>query len=276
MGNINMSNTVDQRNSADFIKKSLKIKTIITMSTVITLLAIWFLTTKMQWISEIFVPSPEQVFHAFKETFFNGYKGNTLLQHLYFSMYRLMISFLLAGSIGVPLGLACGYRLNLSAVFEPLVHFYRILPPLAYYSLLVMWMGIENGSKIALLFLAAFPPIFISCAAGVKNVKSSYILGAYTLGAGNRQVFWNVIFPSCLPEIFTGMRTSIGVAYSTLVAAEMTAATSGIGWMVLDAGRFLRSDIIFTGILVMGITGVILDALLKLLEAKIVPWKGKE
>jgi taurine transport system permease protein len=161
------------------------------------------------------------------------------------------------------------------AVFDPLVEFYRPLPPLAYYTLLVIWLGIENGSKIALLYLAAFPPLSVAAMAGVRGVSPERIQGAASLGASRWQVFRHVILPSCLPDIFTGMRVSIGFTYTTLVAAEMVAATSGIGWMVLDASKFLRSDVIFMGNIVMGLTGIGLDRLIRLGERRFVPWKGR-
>ena len=108
-----------------------------------------------------------------------------------------------------------------------------------------------------------------------NKVKKDYVLGAQTLGANARQIFIYVIFPAVLPDIFTGLRTSLGVEYTTLVAAEMVAAVSGIGWMVLDASNYLRSDIMFFGIILMGITGIVLDQILKLVEHYMVHWKGK-
>ena len=108
------------------------------------------------------------------------------------------------------------------------------------------------------------------------KIKVDYINSAYTVGANKFQIFIHVIFPACLPEIFVGLRTALGVAYTTLVAAEMVAAKSGIGWMVLDASNYLRSDIIFVGIIIMGITGILLDRLIQFIEKKVVPWKGKE
>ena len=118
--------------------------------------------------------------------------------------------------------------------------------------------------------------MYLSCVAGVSRIRQDLINGAYTLGASRRQVFFHVILPATLPDIFTGLKTSLGFTYTTLVAAEMVAAVSGIGWMVLDASKFLRSDVIFVGIIIMGITGILLDRVIRVLEEKIVPWRGKE
>jgi ABC-type nitrate/sulfonate/bicarbonate transport system, permease component len=257
-------------------KKLVTIERLLTVLTVMFLLAGWYIITQLKVFSEIIVPSPGSVYNSLKDILVNGYKGNSLLRHILDSMFRLITAFGLTILTAIPLGLVSGYNSKIRAIFDPLIEFYRPLPPLAYYTLLVIWMGIGNLSKIALLYLAAFAPVYISCMAGVKNIRTDYINGAYTLGASKKQVFWHVIFPACLPQIFTGLRTSMGVAYTTLVAAEMVAAVTGIGWMVLDASRFLRSEIIFLGIFIMGITGVFLDRVIRFSESRIVPWEGKE
>lgn len=258
------------------IRRYFTLESAISVLTFLVLGLTWYLMTHFQLISEVFIPSPARVFQSFQETLINGYKGNSLLKHLADSMYRLLAAFFAAALAAIPLGLASGYNSKVRAVFDPLVEFYQALPPLAYYTLLVIWLGIEDLSKITLLFLAAFAPIFISSMSGVKSVKEDYIQGAYTLGATKGNVFWHVILPACLPYIFTGLRTSIATAFGTLVAAEMVAAVTGIGWMVFDASRFLRSDIIFVGLIVMGITSIILDRIMRWVEQKIVPSKGKE
>ena len=257
------------------LKNHFTIEKLITISTIFSLCLIWYIVTDLKLLSDIFIPSPAKVASSFQEIIAEGYKGDSLLRHLGDSMFRLLVAFVLAVITGVPLGLASGYNSKIRAVVDPLVEFYRPLPPLAYYSLLIIWMGIDNSSKIALLFLAAFAPVYIACMSGVKSIKTDYIDGAFTLGASNSQIFWHVILPASLPEIFVGMRTSIGVAYTTLVAAEMVAAVSGIGWMVLDASKFLRSDIIFVGIFIMGITGILIDRGIRIIENRIVPWKGQ-
>ncbi|HXG04600.1 MAG TPA: ABC transporter permease subunit [Candidatus Binatia bacterium] len=248
---------------------------LLTVVTLAAVLAVWYGLARFQVVSELFVPHPVAVWQVFTEILVEGYRGGTLLRHLADSLYRVLAGFLLALVTAVPLGLAIGWSPWVRAVFDPLIEFYRPLPPLAYYTLLVIWLGIENESKIALLYLAAFPPLSIAAMAGVRGVAQERVQAAQSLGAKPWQVFRHVIFPSCLPDIFTGMRVSIGFTYTTLVAAEMVAATSGIGWMVLDASKFLRSDVIFMGIIVMGLTGIALDRIIRIVEWRVVPWKGK-
>jgi taurine transport system permease protein len=216
------------------------------------------------------------VWSAFIEILQNGYKGNSLAFHIYQSMYRLVVALLLAIVTALPLGMLCGFSKPIRAALDPLIEFYRPLPPLAYYTLLVIWLGIENPSKIALLYLAAFAPLFLAVVSGVQRISLDRINGARSLGASGWQLFFYIVFPSCLPEIFTGLRTAIGVAYSTLVAAEMVAAVSGIGWMVLDASKFLRSDVIFVGIIIMGIIAMLIDAGIRWIQKTQLPWIGHD
>lgn len=243
--------------------------------TAVVILALWTAITSTGKISEIIFPSPEKVWRSFLNLLQNGYKGHSLWQHLFASLQRLFIAYLLAVITAIPLGLLSGYSEKIRAVFEPIIAFIRPLPPLGYYTIIILWMGIGNGSKILLLFIGAFSPIFLSCVAGVTRVKMDYINRARTLGAGKRQVFFYVILPASLPDIFVGLRNAMSGAYATSVAAEMVAAVSGIGWMVLDASKYLRSDVIFIGIILMGITGILLDKMLLILEKRLVFWKGK-
>lgn len=247
----------------------------LTIITFVVILAAWFGITATGLFSETIIPSPKSVFESFVDVLVNGYKGHSLLQHLGTSLKRLCIAYALVVVTAVPLGLLSGYNSKARAIFEPIVEFYRPLPPLAYYTILVLWMGIDEGSKLALLYLAGFAPVYISCVAGVIRIKEDYINGAKTLGAGKWQIFFYVIFPAALTDVFTGLRTALGVEYTTLVAAEMVAATAGMGWLVLDASNYLRSDTVFMGVIIMGITGILLDKLIRLIETQIVHWKGK-
>ncbi|WP_242860625.1 ABC transporter permease [Clostridium sp. KNHs205] len=239
------------------------------------IIGLWAIITSVHKVSDIIFPSPQKVWSSFITLLENGYKGHSLWQHLLASLQRLFIAYFIAVVTAIPLGLLSGYSEKIRAVFEPIIAFIRPLPPLGYYTIIILWMGIGNGSKILLLFIGAFPPIYLSCVAGVTRVKADYINRARTLGANKLQVFFYVIFPSSLPDIFVGLRNAMSGAYATSVAAEMVAAASGIGWMVLDASKYLRSDVIFIGIILMGITGIMLDKILLLLEKRIVFWKGK-
>jgi len=127
-----------------------------------------------------------------------------------------------------------------------------------------------------LLYIVCFMPVYIACVSAVLRVPHTYIWSAFSLGANKRQVFVRVIFPSALPEIFLSMRIALAAGYTTLVAAEMVAARSGIGWMVLDAGNSLRSDVVFVGIIVMGITAIVLDQIIRALKRFFVSWEGKD
>lgn len=246
------------------------------VGTWITILLIWTILTQFNIVNTVLLPSPYQVIMRFVDILQNGYASINLGQHLGSSFYRLFISLFFAIIVGVPLGLMSGLVSQIRDIVDSIVQFIRPLPPLAYYTLLILWLGIGNESKIALLFLAGFPPIYLACVDAVKNIDSSYVLQARSLGASKWQNFWHVVFPTCLPNIFTGIRTATGFTYTTLVSAEMVAANEGIGWMVIDASRYLLTDVMFVGIILMGITGIALDAVLKLIEERVVFWQAKK
>ncbi len=262
------------QNSQTLLARWITSERLIALTSVVFGLLIWFVVTSLEWVDPLFLPSPIAVGTAFLEIWRDGYKGSSLLFHIYASMFRLAVALLLALVTAVPLGMLCGLSKKVRAVLDPWIEFYRPLPPLAYYTLLVLWLGIENSSKIALLYLAAFAPLFITIVSGVQRIPQDRINGARSLGASGWQIFSYVIFPSCLPDLFIGLRTAVGVAYSTLVAAEMVAAISGLGWMVLDASKFLRSDIIFVGIIIMGLIAVLIDACIRWAQRSQVPWIG--
>jgi len=257
-------------------KKRFRKDRFISITAVVLFFVAWYVSTKYGWVNKKLIPTPAATWKAFVETLTDGYKGYTLLQHLGYSMSRLFKAFILAAVTAVPLGLLSGFIKKIRAAVEPFIEFYRPLPPLAYYTLLTLALGIGDESKVALLYLACFAPIYVACVSAVKKIRKDYILSAYTVGANRWQIFATVILPSCLPDVFVGLRTAIGVGYSTLVAAEMVAAATGIGWLVVDAGNWFRNDLIFVGIFVMGFTGLLIDWILKFLERKLVPWSGKD
>lgn len=248
---------------------------IISIATWLIIIGLWFVSTNTGLVSSQLVPSPQRVFKAFIDILNNGYNAIPFWQHIGISFYRLFLAVFFALLTAIPLGLLSGYFSKFGAVIDSLVNFYRPLPPLAYYMLLILWLGIDEESKVTLLFLASFAPIYIACSSAIGRVDRTFILSARSMGASDSQVFFTIMVPAAMPDIFVGVRTAVGVAYTTLVSAEMVAATSGLGWMVIDASRYLKSDVMFVGIIVMGITGILIDIILRNIESKVVFWTGK-
>ena len=240
--------------------------------TIAVLLATWAVVTEMGWANELFLPKPQAVWAAFIKTMTKGYQGATLLQHLGASLYRILVAFTLACLIGIPLGVLMGVSRNARALLNPLIEFYRPLPPLGLYTLLVMWLGIGESSKLSLLFLAGLPGIVISTIQAVTSVDPVYVRAAQSLGATRRDLLLHVYLPAAGPLILAGMRISLGFTYTVLVAAEIVAASAGIGWMIWDAAKFLLSDVVIMGLIVLGLTGVVLDLMMRGIAKLLMPW----
>jgi taurine transport system permease protein len=271
--------------------------TLISFVTIFVLLCGWWLVTELGLIKPLFLPPPASVIAKFAkigclahytqqlsvivglretvEARCFGFSDSTLWEHIYWSLYRVISAFVLAVVTGVPIGIAMGMSRIAKGVFDPMIEFYRPIPPLAYLPLIIIWFGIEDKAKIIVIFLSCFAPLVISAQAGVRSVTIEQIHAAYSMGASRSQVIWRVVLKAAMPEILTGMRIAIAFGWTTLVAAELVAAKAGIGVMVLNAARFLATDIVFLGIVIIGIIALIFDLGMRWLERRLVPWKGK-
>jgi taurine transport system permease protein len=248
---------------------------VISVLTVIALLALWWLITAFGYIKPLFLPAPAAVVAQFVDVASDGFGGSTLLEHALWSLFRVFAAFLLACVTAIPIGIAMGVSRVFRGVFDPPIEFYRPIPPLAYLPLIIIWFGIGDLGKVILIYLAVFAPLALNARAGVRSVSLEQIHAAYSLGASRLQVIRHVILPAALPEILTGMRIGIGFGWTTLVAAEMVAATAGLGFMVLNAAEFLRSDVVIMGIVVIGALAYLFDLLMRRVERALVPWKGR-
>ncbi|OCP35336.1 ABC transporter permease subunit [Ensifer sp. LC163] len=247
----------------------------ISLLTALTLVALWLLVTEMQWVRPLFLPSPLAVWDKFVIALTEGVSNSTLARHTLASLGRVLGAFALALVTAVPIGILMGVNRVMRGLFDPIIEFYRPLPPLAYLPLIIIWLGIGEFPKVFLIYLAIFAPMAIAARAGVRSVSIEQIHAAYAMGASRRQVISHVILKAALPEIFTGMRIGIGVGWTTLVAAEMVAAHRGLGFMVLNAAEFLASDTVIMGIIVIGVFAFAFDLLIRHLEKALIPWKGK-
>jgi len=249
---------------------------LVSLVTVLVLLSLWWLATNRGWLPPLWLPSPEAVGKAYLASFRGELQGGrTLFDHFLWSFGRVVIAFLLASATAIPIGLLMGVSRLARSVFDPIIEFYRPLPPLAYLPLIVIWFGIDETAKILLIYLACFAPLAVSARAGVRSASLEQIHAAQSLGASRYQVLFHVILPAALPEILTGMRIAVGFGWTTLVAAELVAATVGLGQLVMNASNFLRTDIVLMGILVIGVVAWIFDLGMRCIEQHFVPWKGR-
>lgn len=271
--------------------------TTISVVTVVSLLGGWWLVTQLELIRPLFLPSPEMVISKFAriactehylerllaavgarsgvEAQCAGFSDHALHEHVLWSLYRVFGSFLLAAVTAIPVGVAMGMSRLARGVFDPPIELYRPIPPLAYLPLTIIWFGIGESGRLFIIFLACFAPIAINARAGVRSVSTEQIHAAYSMGASRQQVLRLVVLKGALPEILTGMRVAIAFGWTTLVAAEMVAARAGIGVMVLNAARFLATDVVFLGIVVIGAVAFVFDLIMRRVERALVPWKGK-
>lgn len=247
----------------------------LSLLTIACFVGLWAAATNLGWVKPLFLPSPQSVWQQFVEVATEGFADATLLTHIGWSALRVFGAFALAVVTAVPIGVMMGVNRIARGIFDPLVEFYRPLPPLAYLPLVVIWMGIGESSKMVLIYLAMFAPLALSARAGVKSVAIEQIHAAYSMGGTRSQVLRYVIMPAALPEVLTGMRIAIGFGWTTLVAAEMVAATAGLGFMVLSASKFMVTDVVIMGILVIGAMALLFDLGMRWLERRLVPWKGK-
>lgn len=247
----------------------------ISSATLLGLIGLWLVATHFRLASPLFLPSPAEVATQFVAVANDGYANGTLLEHILASLGRVGVSLAFGIGFGIPLGLLMGINRWAKGILSVPIDIYWGLPPLAYLPLLIIWLGIGEASKILLLSLSAFAPICFAAQAGVRSVPQERINAARSLGANTMQIFTSIVLPSALPEILTGVRIAIGATLSTLVAAELIAAQSGVGYMIMSAANFLATDVVFVGLIIIAVFAFAFTAGMRWLEHRLVPWKGK-
>lgn len=246
----------------------------ISLATVLALLAIWAVAAAYGVVSPVFLPSPWTVAKALYSLNVTGFVDSTLAEHAFASLLRIFGGLAASLVIGIPAGLAIATSRVGKGILDPIVEFLRPLPPLAYLPLVIIWVGIGEASKITVIALAMLPPIILSTAAGVKAAPVDYVNAARSFGASRLQVLRHVILPGAIPSILTGIRIALGAGWSTLVAAELVAATQGLGFMIQSAAQFLVTDIVISGIIVIALIAFLFEVTVRLIERRFVPWSA--
>jgi NitT/TauT family transport system permease protein len=216
------------------------------------------------------LPSPLEVLQAFKDLLSSG----ELVRNTALSLLRVLSGLAIAISLAIPIGLFIGWFPLARDMGEIIVEIFRPIPPIAWIPLAVLWFGLRPSSAEFIIVIGAFFPTLLNTVAGVRGVERGLLEAAYTLGANrSSDLFRKVVFPAALPSILTGIRISAGLAWMSVVAAEMIAVDSGLGYMILDARQIFRPDIVVTGMAVIGLVGFAMDRLMFRAETMLLRWR---
>ncbi len=245
------------------------------LATVAVLVVLWIIASVLDLVEPFYWPSITGTWERLVKLLGEGFRNTALWDHVGISVYRVLSGVFYGALVGIPLGFAMGLSSIGRGLFDPVVEFMRPIPPLALIPLVILWFGIDEFAKIFLLFLASLFIMTIAARSGVSSVRITKVHAAYSLGASKLQILRHVILPNALPEIFTGLRTSMGVCWGTVVAAELVAADKGLGSMIMIAKNFLQTDTVVIGIILIGIIGYIIELIMRRLERWLIPWRGK-
>ena len=231
--------------------------------------AIWWLIAASGLVQRQFLPTPPEVIERFAALTQSPFVGYTLQQHLASSFGRFAAGFGLAVLIGVPLGLLMGWFRWLDAIVTPLFDALRFVAPIAWVPFAALWFGTGIGGPVLIIFSGAFPPCVINAYRGAKFVEPRLIEAARMLGAGNLRIVTEVLLPSSIPSIVAGLRISAGLGWQSLIGAELIVASSGIGYLMVKGQSNISTAIVMSGMIAIGIVGVVIDVLLRALQARI-------
>jgi len=239
-----------------------------------TFFGIWSLASLAGLAPAQFLPPPWSVARKFVELTHEPFVGYTLQQHLLSSFMRFGMGFGLAVVIGVPLGLAMGWFRGLDMVVSPLFDALRFVAPIAWVPFAALWFGTGIGGPVLVIFTGAFPPCVINTYRGARYVEPHLIEAARTLGARNLQIMVEVLLPASVPSIVAGLRVSAGLAWQSLVGAELIVASSGIGYLLVKGQANISTTIVMSGMIAIGIVGFAIDMLLQLVQRRLQSRRG--
>lgn len=245
----------------------------IKIATPLVMILLWWLLSMA--VGEKYFASPKEVIKTFGVLMTDGYVGTNLVTHMIASLLRTITGYLLAVALAIPIGLWMGMNKYVSACLTPIFAIIRPIPAIAFLPLFIMWFGIGEPARISLIFMSAFLYIVLNTYGGVKTVPNGLIQTAQNLGANRFQLFSKVIFPATLPPIMTGLKTGLAVSWSIVVAAELLASQEGLGYMIMDAATFFRMPVVYVGIILIGLIGLILENIVAVIEKKSCHWAGK-
>lgn len=234
---------------------------------------VWFVaTTATNILPPVYFPKQVEVWQALRQILSTGYADGTLQQHFLHSSKLVLMGFVIAVSIGVPLGMLMGWSRRAEALINPVFLVLRPIPPLAWIPLAIVWLGLGDAAKVLVIWFAAFVPAVINSYAGVRSIEPHLIEAARALGISRRMLVREVLLPGALPLVFTGLRLSLQACWTTLVAAELIGAMVGLGHVLYQAGLDLYPAMIVVGMVCVAVAGAMMTAALGWLERRSMPW----
>ncbi|PGE39792.1 sulfonate ABC transporter permease [Bacillus toyonensis] len=258
-----------EKNSVKKVRK-LNIKVLVRAITIpVIVLIIWQLAGVFGLVTKTVLPTPLDIFLAFQELI----KTGELFGHLSISVFRAAAGFFIGGGLGVILGTIVGFSTRSEQYLDLSVQMLRTVPHLAVAPLFVLWFGFGETSKVLLIADGAFFPLYVNAFLGIRGVDSKLFDVARVLEFNKRKLITKLILPAALPNLLLGARLSLGVAWVSLVVAELMGSTEGIGYMIMDARQFSNTDIVFVGIIIFAFVGKFSDSLVRLLEVKFLRWR---
>jgi NitT/TauT family transport system permease protein len=247
----------------------------ISVASVAVLLAAWSLLSVAPFIKPGYLPSPALLVQTFIGLVKDGYSGHPLIEHIEISLFRMAAGFALGVIVGVPLGLLTGYSRVVGAIVSPIMAFIRPIPPIAFIPMAVLYFGLGELGKIVLIFFVSFNYVQGNAQAGAAHVPIAYLRAAQSLGLSASQIFFRVIIPNALPQIFTGLKIALALSWAVVVAAELVGAQTGLGYMISNAALLFQIPIVYVGVALIGLLGLAMNLVLNGVEAKVVHWKGR-
>lgn len=241
---------------------------VISAMSVLTVFSVYSYASISGLVNPTFLPSPQAVASAAVTL----WTQENLPKDIIASLGRVLVGYSFGVAAAIVLGTLMGWFWLVDAVFDPLIELIRPIPPLAYIPLMILWFGIDERPKILVIFIGCFVTCIINVVVGVKNTPPIYIEAARTMGAKDRNLFFDVAIPSALPFILTGMRVALATGWAILVAAELIAAQRGLGFMMTNARRFVRTDSLLVGIICIGVFAFTMDRILRVIDARVLRW----
>lgn len=241
----------------------------ISLFSIVVFVGVWELATRFGLIDPIFLPSPSAVFERAMRTLDNG----TLVANVLASTRRVMVGFLMSVAVSVPLGLVLGTSRRACAVFDPIISLLRPLPSMSWIPLSLLWFGITETQKYSIVFMGTIAPALLYVIDATRNVDKVLVLAARNMGASRFQVMWHVILPASLSQIIIGFKIILGLAWTCVISAELIAAKEGLGFMIMNGKEFFQTDTVVLGMVMISLTVLVFDTILRRIEKKILAWK---